>query len=300
MNFLQKLRGLQSEKCPTMKDKEKQKRFENIIRTVNRELEFVETDIQKGMFIDYVIKIVGEELAWNVASRLIYYAKTPENATYTIPAPMDAYVGKENLSLSALNVVIDTYDFDKLKGAIPSVNMRGFRQEMNNYTGTLYPEIKLAVIENGRHHLAVAVTQNAGSAKLQICSLEKLFPTLRTDGAYWYSSNSAPDEVYDYRIAVLYELARMKHELHIPNEINLKELELPVIDHYDPILLRNEAFFRANILELEVKIRKYQLQLLQGEQRIDEIVPEIKKVEKSLAELKEQFQEWVNTINLNY
>lgn len=300
MKYLHKLRtrlGKSSSKAPVITDNLKKAQYEKAMYVIQNELQYLDTDLEKGMFIDYAIKVIGEDLAWSTAARLLYYGETPKDISYTIPTSHEAYVGKGNFSLSSLNVVIDTYDLEKIRKALPSVRIKGFRQEMNNYTGTLYPEINMVIIENGRHHLSVAVTEGSGSAKLQICSLKKSFSTLTTDGAYWYLPNMTPDTVHDCRMAILYGLAKMKHELCIPDDLTLTDMELPIADRYDPTTIRNEAYYHTKILELELKIKKYQLQLLQGEKKAETISTEMEMLKNISADIQKDFRSWIELIN---
>ena len=77
-------------------------------------------------------------------------------------------------------------------------------------TGTLYPEINLVVVSDGRQAARMRVT---ASAKLRVAPLAPCFNTLRTDGAFWYLSEKQDTPVGEFRIAVLYELARQKQSL---------------------------------------------------------------------------------------
>ena len=92
--------------------------FSQTVKTVSHLLDTVfegsDLDIQKAEILNFSIDLIGRELAYSTASRLLRFGTTPENMRFTIPVPMAAYVDRQNLSLSGFNVVSDTYDCQNL------------------------------------------------------------------------------------------------------------------------------------------------------------------------------------------
>ena len=237
----------------------KKKRFEKTVQTIHTMLNMADCDDEKAAILDYAINVVGRELVYSVSAELLHSGSTPDNREYVIPLGTITKVARLNCQLDGVNVVIDTYDLEKLKKAIVQVSQNGFHQELSYYTGTFYPEINLVVVENGRHHLSAAAVKNSGSAKLQVCDLKKAFPLLHTDGAYWYINDTTPWPVYDYRIAVLYELARIKYDLFPDAELVFHEREYltPDVETTDSISRQKEED-RVQAIKLEMsKLRDY-------------------------------------------
>ncbi len=263
-----------------------------VTKLLNPSFQGNDLDIHKAEVISFFIELIGKDLAFSTASRLLRLGKTPQNVQFAIPAPEEAYVGAENFSLSGINVVSDTYACDKLVGAIHHIKTAGFRQ-INNYTGTYYPEINLAVIENGRHHLSVAMVHDTGSAQLQICSLRKAFGYVTTDGAFWYTEGGQRQPVLDYRLAVLFELARLRESLIL--SVNDSELPEPVFqspNQVNPLNAFHESQFRVKWLELELGIKKLQLDKLRHDLKPDAIEKEIMKLEKKHCALAQKLNAW--------
>lgn len=277
--------------------RESRKAFSQTVQMVTSLLNLSEQestlDIQKAEVISFSIKLIGKELAFSTASRLLRFGKTPENMQFMIPAPAQAYEGTENLSLSGVNVVSDTYACKKLVDAIGHIKTAGFRQ-INNYTGTYYPEINLAVIENGRHHLSVAMVHNLGSAQLRICSLRKAFGYITTDGAFWYTEGFQRHPVPDYRIAVLFELARLREDLMLPvDDCELPERVFCSPERVNPLNAFRESQFRVDWLELELGIKKLQLDKLQGNCEPDAIEKELMELTEKNNRLAQRLNTWI-------
>ncbi len=274
-------------------DNAKKAAFDEAIRSIRYLLYWTPLDVDKATVLDYAINVIGRDLSYSVAARMLYHGKTPGNSDFTIPAPLSAYHGHRNYSLSGINVISDTYDSDKLSKAISQVFLQGFRQ-INNYTGTYYPDINLVVVENGRHHLSAAAVKNSGSAKLQICDLKEAFSVLKTDGAYWYSDGSSPDQVFDYRVAVLYELARLKNGLMLPGDINdLRDREYPIPSEVNALTAFRESLFRSELLELELGIKKQQISILKGTASEGSWQAEFDRLEQISKDIKKEFNDWI-------
>ena len=191
-------------------DNKKKHDYAKTISTVSQVVGSAGNNEERIHILDYAINVIGRELAYSAAAELLHFGNTPEDREYIIPLGSKTWKSNQQFSLAGANIVSDTYDLDKLRKAIPQVFTNGFHQELGNYTGTYYPEINLVIVENGRHHLSAAMTKNLGSAMLYVHSLKEAFPHMKTDGAYWYIDGMKPWTVYDYRVATLYELARMK------------------------------------------------------------------------------------------
>lgn len=254
-------------------------------------LSWAATDIEKKEILDYAIEVIGKELSYSIAARMLYWGDTPENINFTIPAPTEAYIGRKNLSLSGANVISDTYDDKKLRNAIKDVFTNGFHQ-INHYTGTYYPAINLVVVENGRHHLSAAMVKNSGSASLQICDLKKAYEVLKTDGAFWYLDGLRISSVPDARLAILYELARTKDALMLV-DVDYALAQYPVPQNINPLNAYREEHFRSNLLELELQIKKYQISQLRKEVP-NEDTGDVQSLEDKMAALRKEFNDWID------
>jgi hypothetical protein len=96
-----------------------------------------------------------------------------------------------------------------------------FRHNMIQYDNNkcesvYYPEINMCAVREGFHHAAMASVLHTGSIIPQnICSLKQYYKYVRTDGISWINieTDEIINEVYDFRIAAIYELCRRRNEI---------------------------------------------------------------------------------------
>jgi len=272
---------------------EKKELFRITISRVRDMLNWANLDVEKTEILNYAIEVIGKELCYSVATEILYIGKEERSFKYWIP--MQFFAPHEiNCPLSGINVLSDTYDTGKLRKAIRHVFTDGFRQ-INHYSGTYYPEINLAIIDNGIHHLSAAMVKGEGCAQLQVCSLTDAFSELKTDGAYWYIDNQPPTPVLEPRLAVLYELARIRNELMLPVDVGyLSDRELPIPDIFHPLNNYMESYFRSELLEMELAIKKHQISILTRQSDKAEPDSKVQQLENRCNEIKKQFKEWID------
>lgn len=186
--------------------------FKNTLHIVESTMDLEKSVTAQVAILDFAIDAIGRELEAETTARILHLRGELPDEYFKIPFDFPFEVTKR-VNLKEYNVITRPWRIQKLAGAISSVFLYGFRQEMNLYDGTLYPELKLAIIGNGRHHTTAARMKGTASADLTVISLQPVFDQLSTDGAYWYFPNRAKSRVDEYRIAVLYELARKKYDL---------------------------------------------------------------------------------------
>lgn len=161
--------------------------------------------------LNFAIDAIGRELEAETTARILHLHQIPDEH-FWIPFAFSSEEIKE-VPLKDYNVIARPWDIRKMAGASRSVFQDGFQQKLDSFNGTLYPELKLVVMENGRHHTAAALLKGTASADLTVVPLTSFFDQLTTDGAYWRFPGKEKLRVGEYRIAVLYELARKKQEL---------------------------------------------------------------------------------------
>lgn len=208
----------------------KQKYLDSIC-SIKSILEYEDSITAKVALLDFAIDAIGRELEAETTARILRLFGEVPDESFGIPEIPESKIVKRAI-LSNYNVITCPWDTRKLLNAVHSVFETGFRQDWASYNGVLYPEINLAIISNGRHHLTAARTMSNASADLTIYSLEPVFNKLETDGAYWIFPDKSNYPVEEYRIAVLYELARQKHSL-------CQNIPPPAPSHIPPTLPEN-------------------------------------------------------------
>ena len=162
---------------------------------------------------DFVIRVIGRTLQAETVTDFVCANKSdvPSGLQFWIPF-VTAAAKEKRVDLSPYHVISRPWERGRLSSSIYSVFRWGFQQELGYYNGKLYRELGIVVVENGRHHLTVAQLMGSATADLEIVELTPFFDALTTDGSKWfYEDREFP--VGDYRIALLYELARQRAKL---------------------------------------------------------------------------------------
>ena len=91
----------------------------------------------------------------------------------------------------------------------------GFKNYPINHIVYYYKELNICQVMNGNHSIAAGIYTEKGTVLAKIVDMKPLFENLKTDGAYYYSihNNTIIEKVQDFRIAVIFEIAKMKYKL---------------------------------------------------------------------------------------
>lgn len=289
------------EKAANSQDIEDQKKrdlFRQTVRNVEGLLEDAELDVERTDILNYIISVIGREIAYNVAARPIYDNDNPFDSNYLLPECEESILCEGTYSLENVTVVSKTNNLRKLRCVIPEVFRQGFRQEKRgrmDTEGILYKEINLFVVSEGKHHLSAAMVKNSGSAHMRICSLEKMFSRWKTDGAYWYRGDTKYQPVFDCRMAILYELARMKSVRMLPDapqEIKPKEVSVPPCG--SSYFIFTSYRYYSQLMEAELQIRLAQIDILKNGGVSPEIEARLAEMENTAQSLRREFESWVS------
>lgn len=190
--------------------------FQRDLRNI---LQLLDHESQPGMqisLLDFSIEVIGRELEVETISGFLCRNCKEDEGEHRYEIPLvEKYANHETVrgaALSAYHVVTRPWKRGSLLHAVNSVFRYGFLQSEGTYDGTLYQELGLVVIENGRHHLTAAQIRGTASADLQVYSLAPCFSNLTTDGCFWLCDEER-EPVKDYRVALLYELARRRYHI---------------------------------------------------------------------------------------
>ncbi|MDN0033738.1 hypothetical protein QVN85_12580 [Oscillibacter valericigenes] len=194
--------------------------FERVMQNVRRWVDFARQDHPRRdaiPLLDFLICTVKEDLRTSAAAELLYAADHEYRDWRRALFPFWLEdIPKEIVPFSGNTVISSIWAWDRISRAAYDIRHEGFHADWNYFSGAYYPELHLIVMDNGLHHSCAAATfQENGEIKLDVYSLQRLFPLVKTDGKFWYSKDR-PDmtqPVLDVRMAILFELARMKYDL---------------------------------------------------------------------------------------
>lgn len=185
------------------------------IQQIDGFLSWVGNKEEQIAVLDYAIKVVKRDLIGEGLSQIVYGKEVPE-WRLDLPGPARG-AEKETISvdLAKTDVLVTPWDATRLSRAIRNLRRGPFDQTEDSYTATYYSDIELLVIGNGIHHTAVASVGQGGILDgCRVVRWTPLFEEISTDGAVWnYLKDGSILPVSDFRLALLYTLAKMKHEL---------------------------------------------------------------------------------------
>lgn len=183
----------------------------------------VEDDL---LVIEYVMNVVRKDIEVDSLSRYLY--KQPnlykeENydlmplAIFTEKGNKIYLTGDDELVKVDLNKSCVVSYISKIQSIFEMIAyFKKEKLEENHYNFSRYfKEIDVCYVWHHLHSASMGVTRGEGTIVANQVSLVKAYPHLDTDGEYWLNAHTEEKlmKVHDFRIAILYELARMKFRL---------------------------------------------------------------------------------------
>lgn len=200
-----------------------QNRFQRAIETVETILLEANDQRQVAAIYDMVIWNLGKSVATDGSIGLFTGAYVIDNSriSYGFFTGMpEADLGMTTIDLTKCNVYTGCWSFDRIVASFDSTFANGYKQPSDS-NGVYYPELRLAIMLNGRHHSSWATYLETGRVKLRAISLRPFFEIAHTDGAFFYFKNEYGEEeklrTADYRMAVLFQLAKERSKIDLPN-----------------------------------------------------------------------------------
>ena len=170
--------------------------------------------------LDFLISTVREDMRTSAVSDLLYSAGRRPRDWRAVLFPFHGCfqnVQKMDIPFAGNTVISSIYDWKKISHASYDIQHDGFHSDWNYFSGGYYPELHLIAMDNGLHHSCAAAAFHAeGTVKLEVYPLKQIFPIVTTDGVVWNINGEygpVSRSVVDVRMAILFELARMKEDL---------------------------------------------------------------------------------------
>lgn len=198
------------------------------LKVIMAQVHLESSDYAKAAYLDFAIDVIASELE---ADTTAVFVRTGSGCTvkpFFIPYKSFSETWRD-VDLSPYHVVSCPISSVKLRHAAISEWLRGFVKTDNYTSGVLYEDINVVVIENGRHHQAVANTRKEAYANtLDVVRTVDFHNNLSTNGGTW-SYNDGENKMQalcpDYRLALLYTLSQERKRFHAakpktPEELN--------------------------------------------------------------------------------
>lgn len=196
--------------------------YRRVMDAVNGWLEEAPSKADKIAMLDYAADIIANE--WIAFSRAkILCEDEVNNIRNIIPRDYadengiirESVKGFTEIDFRTTSTVVSAWDAKKLAQAIADVKTNGFRYNKHNHIMDYIPELNIAVVYNGFHHITAAAYWKTGKAQAAVVSLQELYPHLKTDGCDWYNAHTGSYicAVPDLRFAALYSIKQLAYKL---------------------------------------------------------------------------------------
>ena len=201
--------------------------FNNAMDFIGEVLEYERELEDKTIIIDYILNIIREDIKTDLLTTIIYSEANFEKEI-DFPFPYEFYDNLGNkiktrpektterkVNLSKDCVLVLSWDRERLRNSIKNIYKSEFEYHASNHLAYYFTHIDVCYVYNGTHSISSGIGHKKGFIKAKEYDISRLFDHLYTDGMAWYSvhDNNKLGEIFDFRIAILYELAKIKYNL---------------------------------------------------------------------------------------
>lgn len=105
----------------------------------------------------------------------------------------------------------------RMKDNVLHILKNEFKYFANNHWSYYYDGIDVCAVYNGFHSLASGIYKKEGYIEAKVIDIKPLYKHVRTDGVYFYNAHTGEviEPVQDFRIAILFEISKMKYKLEL-------------------------------------------------------------------------------------
>lgn len=181
------------------------------------------TKAEKLEIIDFAISAIKNDIKYDYVSEIIY-SNEHKVHQYRCLLPCNAYdenrkkvdmIELENITLSLNNnsIIPLPWNRERLAKVIFAINKKGFINDEESHTAYYYAPLDICFVTNGNHSVCAGICKGEGSLKAAAYDITPFFNHIYSDAYDWIDihSNEKIIEVHDYRVAIIYELARLRY-----------------------------------------------------------------------------------------
>ena len=238
-----------------MKKPQGKRLFEHAIWLAKRLIKDGKDITEKMETLDYIMEVIKLDIQGVSYSKMIYFDKGYEyydtifppscydeqgNIIETLMAKGDnAEICKQNTCL-----VSAIWKEQSLLESVKNIVKYGYIYHSSNQHTRFYPIFNMHISSNGGHHMTFGYFKHKAYVKCDSFDLTLLFPHVTTDGIKWYNVHSKEciGGVFDFRFAILFELAKLKEQIchveYIPAVVRtyreiMGDAEAPTLGYYN-------------------------------------------------------------------
>ena len=182
------------------------------------------TITEKQILLDYMIDIIKRDIQSEYIADLFYH---DEAKTMRMPMFPEIYYDKdgkehelkfsENQEISLKEKCVITFPWERKRMSDNIINIvkNGFKNYPINHDVYYYKDLNIWQVLNGNHSIATGIYTQKGTVLAKVIDMKPLFENIETDGEYFYNIYNGVRirEVQDFRVAVIFEIAKMKDKL---------------------------------------------------------------------------------------
>lgn len=213
--------------------------YERFFENVKRWLLERNEKVERLQLLTFLLTIVKRDIQIDLLSE-IYYKEQKNITSFTRECFIPLWyidgngvkkklepIRKKRIDLSETVTIVIPWKRLKMRDAIINVAKKGFIYDEQNHSPAYYfTDMDLCYVLSGNHHIASGIIQKSGYIEADVYDMTQLFSHVSTEGECWFNAHTNErlaftgvfnretyEIVLDFRIAVLYELARMKYSI---------------------------------------------------------------------------------------
>lgn len=203
-------------------------KFDNAMLWANDIIDNEDKENAKIM-LDYMMETIKNDLKYSFLTEIIYSPRfeTLDITRKTfIPEFYEDEKGKminvtnrreKKINLKNDTIITVPYRQERKMNSILYLKNNVFKYMEDNHMGKYYEILDITYIYNGIHSISSGIELGKDSDIVikEVIKVSELFPHIYTDGIEWINSHSNKSiyKVVDFRIAILFELSRLKYNI---------------------------------------------------------------------------------------
>lgn len=176
--------------------------------------------------IDYMLEAVKVDLQTSLQTEFLFNKYAVKEISYPFPRVyFDKFDVKHSLDVSDDNkhevwlskscIIALPWKQESYYNQAINLKYNDFEYYSSSHECCYFPYVDICYVLNANHSISSASAYKKGSLMEYCYDIVPLFENVCTDGLKWYSSHTRIEmgSVWDFRTAVIFELAKMKYKL---------------------------------------------------------------------------------------
>lgn len=205
--------------------------FKNALNFANKIIKYEEKE-DKIKLLDYILKTVKKDLKYSLLTEIMYkepYKSINLSRAVIFPTNVLDRNGNEidyvcedkeiNKKINILedDIIVVPWNMSRKSDSIKSLSKCDFKFQENNHMGIYFEGVDFVYIHDGLHSISGGIELNKhGEIYIKrFRDIRKLYDHVHTNGLHWYSSYTGDiiEEVFDFRVAIIYEVSKLKYKI---------------------------------------------------------------------------------------